>query len=263
MPLPPTDSVQPVSMSDMLSGSILESAPLEGDDFQSLLPLLPGVVRDGNGRLRIRGGQPTQGALQISSASLIDPSSGDFDLDLPAQSVAIGGSAGEPVCRRVWPLLHERDADSDETRDERVGDLPRKPAAAIPRALEGHSRVRATAVGARSHQEGPHLPRTGHAVSLRGDPGQEPSRRARDRSAKLRLVHACRQRPVRPSHPRRRPDSVSSRSQARHDEHVSSDRGRRPISIRAAGRPAPSTGLRFGRIWSSRPRCRSAGSRST
>ena len=42
----PTDSVQPVSMSDMLSGSILESAPLEGDDFQSLLPLLPGVVRD-------------------------------------------------------------------------------------------------------------------------------------------------------------------------------------------------------------------------
>ena len=83
----PTDSVQPVSMSDMLSASILETAPLEGDDFQSLLPLLPGVVRDGDGRLRIKGGQPTQGALQISSASLIDPSSGDFDLDLPAQSV--------------------------------------------------------------------------------------------------------------------------------------------------------------------------------
>jgi hypothetical protein len=86
MPLP-TDSVQPVSMSDMLSGSILDSAPLTGDDFQSLLPLLPGVVRDANGRLIIRGGQPTQGALQISSASLIDPSTGDFDLDLPAQSV--------------------------------------------------------------------------------------------------------------------------------------------------------------------------------
>jgi hypothetical protein len=83
----PTDSVQPVSMSDMLSGSIFESAPLEGDDFQSLLPLLPGVVRDNDGRLRIKGGQPAQAALQISSASLIDPSTGDFDLDLPAQSV--------------------------------------------------------------------------------------------------------------------------------------------------------------------------------
>ena len=66
---------------------MLEAAPLEGDDFQSLLPLLPGVVRDADGRLRIKGGQPTQGALQISSASLIDPSSGDFDLELPAQSV--------------------------------------------------------------------------------------------------------------------------------------------------------------------------------
>jgi hypothetical protein len=83
----PTHSVQPVSTSDMLSGSILEIAPLEGDDFHSLLPLLPGVVRGPDGRLRIKGGQPTQGALQISSASLVDPSSGDFDLDLPGQSL--------------------------------------------------------------------------------------------------------------------------------------------------------------------------------
>jgi hypothetical protein len=82
-----TDSIQPVSMSDMLSGSVLDLAPLAGDDFQSLLPLLPGVVRGPDGRLRIKGGQPTQGALQISSASLIDPSTGDFDLELPAPSV--------------------------------------------------------------------------------------------------------------------------------------------------------------------------------
>lgn len=83
----PIESVQPVSMSDMLSGSVLELAPLEGDDFQSLLPLLPGVVRGTDGRLRVKGGEPTQGALQLSSASLIDPSSGDFDLQLPGQSI--------------------------------------------------------------------------------------------------------------------------------------------------------------------------------
>jgi hypothetical protein len=82
-----TGSVQPVSMSDMLAGSVLDLAPLEGDDFQSLLLVLPGVVRGPDGRLRVKGGQPTQGALQISSASLIDPSSGDFDLDLPGQSI--------------------------------------------------------------------------------------------------------------------------------------------------------------------------------
>ncbi len=74
-------------MSDMLAGSVFETAPIEGDDFQSLLQLLPGVVRGPDGRLRIKGGQPSQSALQVSSASLIDPSSGDFDLDLPGQSV--------------------------------------------------------------------------------------------------------------------------------------------------------------------------------
>jgi hypothetical protein len=83
----PTGSVQPVSMSDMLAGSVFDVAPLEGDDFQSLILLLPGVVRGPDGRLRIKGGQPSQSALQISSASLNDPSSGDFDLDLPADSV--------------------------------------------------------------------------------------------------------------------------------------------------------------------------------
>ena len=86
-PVGPTQSVQPVSTSDMLSGSVLNIAPLAGDDFQSLLPLLPGVVRGPDGRLRAKGGQATQGALQISSASLIDPSSGDFDLELPGQSL--------------------------------------------------------------------------------------------------------------------------------------------------------------------------------
>ena len=86
-PTSPTQSVQPVSTSDMLAGSVLNIAPLEGDDFQSLLPLLPGVLRGPDGRLRAKGGQPTQGALQISSTSLIDPSSGDFDLELPGQSL--------------------------------------------------------------------------------------------------------------------------------------------------------------------------------
>jgi hypothetical protein len=83
----PTESVQPVSTSDMLTGAVFEIAPLEGDDFQSLLLILPSTVRGPDGRLRIKGGQPAQGALQVSSVSLNDPSSGDFDLDLPAQSI--------------------------------------------------------------------------------------------------------------------------------------------------------------------------------
>ena len=79
----PTDSVQPVSMSDMLAGDVLDVAPLVGDDFHNLMQLLPGIIRGPDGRLRVKGGQPTQGALQVSSASLTDPSTGDFDLDVP------------------------------------------------------------------------------------------------------------------------------------------------------------------------------------
>ena len=83
------------------------------------------MVRDADGRLRIRGGQPTQGALQISSASLIDPSTGDFDLDLPAQSVESVEVLAEPVCRRVWTLYSPASRRSDPTRHERVGSLAR------------------------------------------------------------------------------------------------------------------------------------------
>ena len=99
----PTDSVQPVSMSDMLAGSVFEVAPLEGDDFQSLLLLLPGVVRGPDGRLRIKGGQPSQGALQISSASLNDPSTGDFDLELRRR-------AWNPS--KCWPIRSRPNTDA-------------------------------------------------------------------------------------------------------------------------------------------------------
>ena len=86
-PTTPAEIAQPLPASDMLAGSVLDVAPLHGDDFQSLLPLLPGVVRGPDGRLRAKGGRPAQAALQISSTSLSDPSTGEFDLQLPGQSL--------------------------------------------------------------------------------------------------------------------------------------------------------------------------------
>jgi TonB dependent receptor len=65
----------------------LDVQPLAGDDFQSLLTLLPSVIRGPDGRLRLKGGGPTTGALQVSSASLNDPSTGDFDLELPGGAI--------------------------------------------------------------------------------------------------------------------------------------------------------------------------------
>ena len=73
----PTESLQPVAVSDLLTGAKMDIQPLAGDDFQSLLTVLPSIIRGPEGRLRIKGGTPTTGALQMSSASLNDPSTGD------------------------------------------------------------------------------------------------------------------------------------------------------------------------------------------
>ena len=83
----PTESLQPVAVSDVLTGAKMDIQPLAGDDFQSLLTVLPSVIRGPEGRLGIKGGGPTTGALQLSSASLNDPSTGDFDLELPGGAV--------------------------------------------------------------------------------------------------------------------------------------------------------------------------------
>jgi hypothetical protein len=83
----PTESLQPVAVSDLLTGAKMDVQPLAGDDFQSLLTTLPAIVRGPDGRLRVKGGAPTTGALQVSSASLNDPSTGDFDLELPSGAV--------------------------------------------------------------------------------------------------------------------------------------------------------------------------------
>jgi hypothetical protein len=138
-PTSPTQSVQPVSASDMLAGAVLDLAPLEGDDFQSLLPLLPGILRGPDGRLRAKGGQPTQGALQISSASLVDPSSGDFDLELPGQSL-------ESVELLANPFAAEYGRFSTSVVQLRTrrgtNDWEIKPGNLIPRLRKGFTGVR-------------------------------------------------------------------------------------------------------------------------
>jgi hypothetical protein len=139
-PASPTQSIQPVSASDMLAGSVLEIAPLEGDDFQSLLPLLPGVLRGPDGRLRAKGGQPTMGALQVSSASLIDPSSGDFDLQLPGSSI-------ESVEMLPNPFAAEYGRFSTSVTQIRTrrgtNDWEIKPGNMIPRFRKGFKSLRA------------------------------------------------------------------------------------------------------------------------
>ncbi len=77
----------PTAQGESISGNTLNQGVVRGDTYQALLPLLPGVVRGSDGRIRMAGGEPTQSGLQVSSASVTDPSTGDFALDLPGDAV--------------------------------------------------------------------------------------------------------------------------------------------------------------------------------
>jgi len=69
------------------SGRALEVGPIQGDNFQALLPTLPGVVRSLDGHVSIKGATPTQSSVQIDAANVTDPSTGNLGFDLPNDAV--------------------------------------------------------------------------------------------------------------------------------------------------------------------------------
>ena len=69
------------------SGTSLEIGPIKGDNFEALLPVLPGVMRTPDGHVSIKGAAPTQSSVQISAANVTDPSTGNLGFDLPNDAV--------------------------------------------------------------------------------------------------------------------------------------------------------------------------------
>ncbi len=240
----PTDSVQPVSMSDMLSGPVFESAPLQGDDFQSLLPLLPGVVRDAR-RPPAHQGRPADAGRAAGEQRQPDR---PVDRRLRRRSSrterGIGGGAVEPVRGGVRPLLDQHHADPDPARHQRLGYLDRQPDAALARADSG---IRG--FEPRFSVRGPiKKDRVFLAQDVQfryvGDTGAEPAGRAGGQPPELRLVHARRRRAVAAARGHRRPDPVPARAAPRDDEHVQADLESPPTCRRAGWRPGSSTGWR-------------------
>ena len=97
--------------------------------------MLPGVVRGPDGRLRIKGGQPTQGALQVSSASLVDPSTGDFDLQLPGQSVESVEVLANPFAAEYGRFSTSVTQIRTRARHQRMGDQAGQSRAAARAAI--------------------------------------------------------------------------------------------------------------------------------
>jgi hypothetical protein len=65
----------------------LDLLPLATDRFQDAFPLLPGVVRDPEGRLSFNGSRPSQSILLVNGANVTDPVTGEFAVELPLRAI--------------------------------------------------------------------------------------------------------------------------------------------------------------------------------
>src|SRR5262245_40697103 len=68
-------------------GASLEIGPIKGDNFQALLPVLPGILRSPDGHISMKGAGATQSSVQINAANVTDPSTGNLGFDLPNDAV--------------------------------------------------------------------------------------------------------------------------------------------------------------------------------
>ena len=65
----------------------LDALPLPTDQFQEALPLVPGVVRDPEGKLSFNGARPSQSMLLVNGANVTDPVTGEFAVELPLKAI--------------------------------------------------------------------------------------------------------------------------------------------------------------------------------
>ena len=70
-----------------LSEKQIASLPVVEENFKSLLPLTPGVVRTPDGKLNFRGATEDQSMLQVNNSKMTDPVTGSFSIPVPLDAV--------------------------------------------------------------------------------------------------------------------------------------------------------------------------------
>jgi len=71
-----------------ITQSVVEEAPNQNEKIDSLLPLVPGVVRGPDGRINMKGAQATQAGWLVNSANVTDPATGGQAINLPIDVVS-------------------------------------------------------------------------------------------------------------------------------------------------------------------------------
>ena len=102
---------------ESLEGELVDLLPVRGENFDALLPLLPGVVRGLNGRLSVKGGQATQTSLRVNSVNVSDPVTGEFGTTLPDDAVDTVRLLPNPYAAEYGGFSAGRERGRDQTRD--------------------------------------------------------------------------------------------------------------------------------------------------
>src|SRR6266478_9561400 len=80
--------IEESAQKNTISRSIVEEAPNQTEKIESLLPLVPGVVRGPDGRINMKGAQATQAGWLVNSANVTDPATGGQAISLPIDVVS-------------------------------------------------------------------------------------------------------------------------------------------------------------------------------
>src|ERR1700756_1337458 len=71
------------SGTNTISESAVHNMPNADEHFQSLLPLIPGVVRGPNGQINMKGARASQNGSLVNSADVTDPATGPTAINIP------------------------------------------------------------------------------------------------------------------------------------------------------------------------------------
>lgn len=88
------------AVTSTISGSTVQTAPNVTEHFESLLPLVPGVVRGPDGLINMKGGRSSQNGSLVNNSDVTDPVTGASAISLPidvVSSVQVLSTPYDPV----------------------------------------------------------------------------------------------------------------------------------------------------------------------
>jgi outer membrane receptor for ferrienterochelin and colicin len=80
--------VKTAAAAETVQQKTIEAAPNVNERFESVLPLVPGVVRGPDGRINLKGARANQNGALVNSANVTDPATGSMAINLPVDVVS-------------------------------------------------------------------------------------------------------------------------------------------------------------------------------